>query len=196
MAIKDMKGTVSTTGMINQKPSAVKPANLSGMNKLFSKKSKTTQKKPETTKTAQAQPAKTNLQDNVKNLTAEDKATLSLVLSPSVSNVLKKLAPDLEPVIQAAGKQEENLIIPVSIVKNFATKRYGGQDDKEAVTSFLSDLQESSQMDQQPVPPDTQMANADSMIKSEIDEIDSGEVDPSISPQTMETQQVQSYPYP
>ena len=51
-------------------------------------------------------------------------------------------------------------------------------------------MQQSTQMDQQPVPPDTQMANADSMMKSEIDEIDSGEVDPSISPQTMETQQV------
>ena len=190
MAIKDMKGTVSTTGIVNQKPSAVKPANLSGMNKLFSKPSKTTQKKPEETKSVQSQPAKTNLQDNVKSLTAEDNATLSLVLSPSVSNVLKKLAPSLEPVIQAAGKQEENLIIPVSVVKNFATKRYGGQDDKEAVTSFISDLQESSEMDQQSVPPDTQMADSNSMMKSEIDEIDSGEVDPSISPQTMETQQV------
>jgi hypothetical protein len=72
--------------------------------------------------------------------------------------------------------------IPVSVVKSFATKRYGGQNETEAVTSFIADLQNSvpgmnNTMEQQsqPVPPDTQMAESEgSMMQPEIDEIDSG----------------------
>ena len=77
---------------------------------------------------------------------------------------------------------EENVIIPVSVVKNFATKRYGGQNEIEAVTSFIADLENSApgmdntmEQQSQPVPPDTQMADSEgSMMQSEIDEIDSG----------------------
>lgn len=64
--------------------------------------------------------------------------------------------------------------------KNFATKRYGGENETQAVTSFIADLQESApgmnnEMEQTNVPPDTQMANSEeSMMQSEIDEIDSG----------------------
>ena len=75
------------------------------------------------------------------------------------------------------GVKEENMIIPVSVVKSFAAKRYGGQDETESVTNFIADLQESAPktMDQQSVPPDTQMAETqDSIIQPEIDEIDSG----------------------
>jgi hypothetical protein len=171
MAIKDMKGTVTTTGMMNNQPDTVKPANLSGMNKLFDRKTpkKITQKvEPQTVK-------QTNqLEERIKSLTNEDRAVLTTVLSPSVNDVLRKIAPDLTPLLDAAGAQEENLVIPVSVVKNFATKRYGGDDERTAISNFINDLQQSTQMDQQPVPPDTQMANADSMMKSEIDEIDSG----------------------
>ena len=69
------------------------------------------------------------------------------------------------------------MIIPVSVVKSFAAKRYGGQDETESVTNFIADLQESAPktMDQQSVPPDTQMADSEgSMMQSEIGEIDSG----------------------
>ena len=63
------------------------------------------------------------------------------------------------------------------------------------MSNFIAELQGSTpgmnnMMDNQSVPPDTQMAEEAPMIQQEIDEIDSGEVDPSISPQTMETQQV------
>jgi hypothetical protein len=46
--------------------------------------------------------------------------------------------------LDQAGTAEENVIIPVSVVKNFATKRYGGEDETQAVTSFIADLQESA----------------------------------------------------
>ena len=175
MAIKDMKGTVTTTGMINEKPISKAP-DMSGI-KMPTKPKQVAQKPvPQNT------PREESLLDKVQNLTNEDKAVLTTVLSPSVSKVLSKIAPDLNPLLTQFTKDEENVTLPVSVVKNFATKRYGGQNETEAVTSFIADLQSSvpgmdNTMEQQsqPVPPDTQMANSEeSMMQPEIDEIDSG----------------------
>ena len=182
MAIQDMKGTVTTTGKMNTAPDTPKAADLSQMNKLFERRSKPAKvaEQPKQMPVEQAQA--TGLMEKVQNLTDQDKAVLATVLSPSVSNALKKIAPELTPLLDQAGTSEENVIIPVSVVKNFATKRYGGQNETEAVTSFIADLQSSvpgmdNTMEQQsqPVPPDTQMANSEgSMMQPEIDEIDSG----------------------
>ena len=105
MAIVDLKGTVSKnrptmTGMMNEAPKTVDPPKLSGMNKLF----ETKQPMPAPTnedapmqETAQA--PSNDLVSKVNNLPDEDKAVLSTVLSPSVSNVLVKLAPELAPLV-------------------------------------------------------------------------------------------------
>ena len=190
MAITDMKGTVTTTGKMNNAPDTPKAADLSQMNKLFERRSKPAKvaEQPKQMPVEQPKempvdsPQEMGLMEKVQNLTDQDKAVLATVLSPSVSNALKKIAPELTPLLDQAGTAEENVIIPVSVVKNFATKRYGGQNETEAVTSFIADLQSSvpgmdNTMEQQsqPVPPDTQMADSEeSMMQSEIDEIDSG----------------------
>ena len=123
------------------------------------------------------------LAEKVQNLTDQDKAVLATVLSPSVTNALKKIAPELTPLLDQAGTAEENVIIPVSVVKNFATKRYGGEDETQAITSFIADLQESApgmnnEMEQTNVPPDTQMAEQpESGMEQEFNTIDTeGEV--------------------
>ena len=168
MAISDMKGTVTTTGEMNNAPETPKAADLSQMNKLFERKTRPSPKVEE-------QPNQLTLADKVQNLTDEDKILLDTVLSPSVSNVLKKLAPEMGPLIDSIGVKEENMIIPLSVVKNFATKRYGGEDETTAVSNFIADLSESSQMDQQPVPPDTQMASQpNDMVSPEMNTVDSG----------------------
>ena len=156
MAISDMKGTVTTTGMMNNKPATMKAPDMS-------KIKMPTARKPAPVKEVAKpveQPKEMTLAEKVQNLTDQDRAVLATVLSPSVSNVLKKIAPDLSPLLDQAGPAEENVIIPVSVVKNFATKRYGGQNDKEAITNFIADLQESAPtMDtgiDQPVPPETE----------------------------------------
>jgi|TARA_R100001129_G_C5161454_1_gene201975 hypothetical protein len=154
MAIVDMRGEVAkgkatTTGMINEKPNKVTPPNLSGMNKLFDKPKQNIQPQE------QATPIDDSLISKVQNLTDQDKATLKLVLSPSVSNVLKKVAPELSPLVEAAGSTEENVIIPVSMFKNFALKRYSG-DESQAINNFVADLS-NMKMDQQTVPPDMEM---------------------------------------
>jgi hypothetical protein len=97
-----------------------------------------------------------DLQTKIQGLTDEDKAVLATVLSPSVSNVLRKIAPDLTPLLEESTLPEENVVLPVSVVKTFATKRYGGADEAQAVESFIADLASSQEMDQQPVPPESE----------------------------------------
>ena len=155
MAIKDMKGTVRTgrptkTGMMNQKP------NIPDMSKM---KMPVTQKKEVPQRVVQKpveESKEANLLEKVQNLTNEDKAVLATVLSPSVSSVLGKIAPELNPLLQKFTKEEENVTLPVSIVKNFANRKYPG-DETQSVQSFVADL--TGQMEQTTtVPPDTQMA--------------------------------------
>jgi hypothetical protein len=190
MAIADMKGTVSKdqptmTGMMNKDTTKVTPPDLSSI-KMPAGMAKAKSEQPKKMPVEQPkempvdQTQVTDLMEKVQNLTDQDKAVLATVLSPSVTNALKKIAPELTPLLDQAGSAEENVIIPVSVVKNFATKRYGGENETQAVTSFIADLQESApgmnnEMEQTNVPPDTQMPNSEeSMMQSEIDEIDSG----------------------
>jgi len=185
MAITDMKGTVTKnqptmTGMINRDETKVTPPNLSGI-KMPTGMAKT---KPEQSKEMPVDsPKKMTLAEKIQNLTDQDKAVLATVLSPSVSSVLRKIAPDLSPLLDQAESSEENMMIPVSVAKNFAAKRYGGQNETESLSSFIADLEQSvsgmdNTMGQTNVPPDTQMADSEgSMMQSEIDEIDSGMIE-------------------
>ena len=159
MAIKDMKGTVTTTGMMNKKPVAKAP-DMSGMK--IAKKPTLPQDPTKPVNPFQPKPTgpvlpkeQDNLLQRVENLTDQDKATLGVVLSPSVSNVLSKVAPELNPLLSQFTKEEENVILPVSIVKNFAIRKYGGQTETESIQSFVSDL--TGQMEQTTnVPPETE----------------------------------------
>ena len=182
MAIVDMKGTVSKdqksmTGMVNETPKTVDAPNLSGMNKLFQRKQPTPAPTTEDAPMQETAKAPSNdLVSKVNNLPDEDKAVLTTVLSPSVSNVLVKLAPELAPLVEAAGPKEENVIIPVSMFKSFATKRYSG-DETQAVQSLITDMS-GTEMGQSTVPPDPQMAEqAESGMEQEFNAIDTeGEV--------------------
>ena len=181
MAIVDMKSTVARdqntmTGKINETSKKLDAPNLSGMNTLFTRKQSTPAPiKEEATMQETAKMPTNDLISKVQNLPDEDKAVLSAVLSPSVSNVLVQLAPELAPLVEAAGPKEENVIIPVSMFKNFATKRYSG-DETQAVQSLITDMS-GTEMGQSTVPPDTQMAEqSDDMMTDEISQIDSGEL--------------------
>ena len=152
MAIKDMKGTVSTTGMVNAAPPKIEAPDMSKIKMLTAPKKVTQKPAP------QEAPKQESLLQKVENLTNEDKAVLSTVLSPSVSTVLSKVAPEIEPLLKQFTKDEENVVLPVSIVKNFASRKYPGTE-QESIQSFVSDL--AGQMEQKTtVPPDTQMVQA------------------------------------
>ena len=156
MAIENMQGKVSMTGMVNSKPPKIEAPDMSNMKMpagMAKDKPEQVVEKP----APQEAPIKEGLLQKVENLTNEDKAILSTVLSPSVSTVLSKVAPELDPLLSQFTKEEENVILPVSVVKNFAARKYGGTEE-QSVQSFVADL--SGQMEQQSVPPDTQMVQA------------------------------------
>ena len=157
MAIKDMKGTVSMTGMVNAAPPKIEAPDMSNIKMpagMANNKPKQVAQKP----TPQNTPKEEGLLQKIENLTNEDKAVLSTVLSPSVSTVLSKVAPEIEPLLKQFTKDEENVVLPVSIVKNFASRKYPGTE-QESIQSFVSDL--AGQMEQETtVPPDTQMVQA------------------------------------
>jgi len=174
MAIVDMKGTVSKdkptmTGMINESPEVVDAPKLSGMNKLFNNR------QPVAAPVKEDAPMPSNdLVSKVNNLPDEDKAVLSTVLSPSVSNVLVKLAPELAPLVEATGPKEENVIIPVSMFTSFAVKRYSG-DQTQAVQNLITDMSGET-MGQSTVPPDMQMAEQpESGMEQNFNALDTGE---------------------
>ena len=182
MAIVDMKSTVAKdqntmTGKINEAPKKLNAPNLSGMNKLFERKQPASAPMEEEAPMQETAQAPSNdLVSKVNNLPDEDKAVLTTVLSPSVSNVLVKLAPELAPLVEAAGVKEENVIIPVSMFTNFAVKRYSG-DQAQAVQNLVADMSGET-MGQSTVPPDTQMAETEeSGMEQEFNAIDTeGEV--------------------
>ena len=87
----------------------------------------------------------------LKDLTAEDNAALDAILSPTVKQALGKVIPELEPIFSQFGTNEPNVIMPVSIVSNYAMRKYGGNQN-EALAAFVDDV--SGQMEQQTnVPP-------------------------------------------
>jgi len=152
MAIKDMKGTVSTTGRVNAAPPKIEAPDMSKIKMPTAPKQVAQKPAPQNT------PREEGLLQRVENLTNEDKNLLSTFLSPSVTTVLSKVAPEIEPLLKQFTKDEENVVLPVSIVKNFASRKYPGTE-QESIQSFVSDL--AGQMEQETtVPPDTQMVQA------------------------------------
>jgi len=155
MAIDNMQGKVSTTGTMNQKPSVPKAPNLSGLGQ-----GKPTPIAKEATPPPAAagtinplkeefpEATETELMfaERAKSLTDEDQAALQTVLSPSVRNALGKIIPEFKPVMDQFGSNEPNVVLPVSIVSNYAKRRYGGNDD-EALAAFIEDI--SGQMETQ-----------------------------------------------
>ncbi len=157
MAIKDMKGTVSTTGMVNAAPPKIEAPDMSNM-KMPAGMAKDKPEQVAEKSAPQNTPKEEGLLQKVENLTNEDKNLLSTFLSPSVTTVLSKVAPEIEPLLKQFTKDEENVVLPVSIVKNFANRKYPGTE-QESIQSFVSDL--AGQMEQETtVPPDTQMVQA------------------------------------
>ena len=154
MAIDNMQGKVSTTGMMNQKPKTPKAPNLTGLGKA--------QPMPEPKKPTPAQVGTTNplkdefpeatetelmFAERAKSLTDEDQAALQTVLSPSVRNALGKLIPEFKPVMDQFGSNEPNVVIPVSLVGNYAMRLYGVDDPNQAISQFYDDV--TSGIDQQ-----------------------------------------------
>ena len=160
---------VSTTGLVNKRPFTPKAPDMSKMKVPEAMKAKRV--KPTESKIAQPQQAPKPTEEvanKIQSLTDEDKIVLDTVLAPSVAMVLKKIAPEAGELIDQFTGAEENVVLPVSVVKNFATQRYGGADEKEAVESFIADLSSTQEMDQQPVPPEEEMGQYEAIDTEQV----------------------------
>jgi|TARA_Y100000296_G_scaffold1338_1_gene1413 hypothetical protein len=173
MAI-DRTGQVTTTGLMGGGPKLPKAPDLSGL----SAKTEAPPRKdvPPTTKSPVPED---NLTNKVGTLSDEEKTALEAVLSPSIVNILKKVVPELTPLLDEAGSDEENVTLPISVVTQYAIKIYGG-DEKQAVQQFITDLLGSQEMENNNVPLDTAQASTEEGMlakqpdTSEIDAIDEG----------------------
>ena len=186
MAITDMKGTVATTtGMVNQKPVTPKVPDMSKIKMPPKKQVAVPQKSARTV--AQTKPVTADLAKKIQGLTNEDKATLNVVLSPSVSKVISKIAPEVKPLLDQFTKDEENVVLPVSLVKNFANRKYGGKTEQESLKSFVNDLAGQMETQTTNVPPDNQMVAQNNIPEQAESGMDFNSIDSDISPQNMET---------
>ena len=165
---------VTTTGLMGGEPKLPKAPDMRGLS------AQTKTQPPQITKTTQARPVpEDNLTNKVNALTDDDKIALKTVLSPSIVNILKKVAPELGSLLDQAGSNEENVTLPISVVRQYAIKIYGG-DEKQAVENFIADLSGSQQMENNNVPLDTTQAPPEGGMlaqepdTSETDAIDQG----------------------
>ena len=178
-------GEVTTTGLMNKSSTIAKAPDMSNLKPPAQPQEKTAPAvaKPMVEKPEVKDPA---MIAKLESLSDEEKAQLDMVLSPSLSQILTKIIPEAGDVISQFTSTEENVILPVSVVKNFARKKYPSNTEQESIQGFVTELSESQSDDNNNVPPEnTQMSNPNSMmakepntaIDSETDLIDSGQAE-------------------
>ena len=145
MAIDNMQGKVTTTGMMDKGPvmpkGKVNPK-LPVEKKEQVAKPQPVQNKPTTLKDQFPNASETELTiaERLKTLTDDDMAAIQNVLSPSVAGAFGKIVPELAPVFEQYRTEEPNLVMPMSVAANYAMKQYGVQDPKQAVAVLTEDI--------------------------------------------------------
>ena len=113
-------------------------------------------------------------------LSEDEKIQLDMVLSPSLANILKKISPDASELIDQFTSQEENVVLPVSVVKNYAAMKYPSSSEQESLQGFVTELSE-SQSDNTNVPPENMQASQGMMAPepdmTNTDAIDQGQTE-------------------
>ena len=162
-------GKVTTTGLMNNKaktPDAPDMSKMSSGQPLPQDPTKPVNPfapKP----TGPVLPKDPAIVEKLNALSEEEKIQLDMVLSPSLATILKKISPDASQLIDQFTGQEENVVLPVSVVKNFAVRKYPSSSEQESVQGFVTELSE-SQSDNTNVPPENmQASNPNSMMAPE-----------------------------
>ena len=183
-------GKVTTTGLMDNSAKIPEAPNMSAMKMAKGEPLPQDPTKPVNPfapkPTGPVLPKDPKMIAKLESLSEEEKQQLDLVLSPSLSQILTKIVPEASDVISQFTSAEENVILPVSVVKNFARKKYPSNTEQESIQGFVTELSESQSDDNNNVPPEnTEMANPNSMmakdpntnINSEEELIDSGQAE-------------------
>ena len=162
MAIDNMQGKVTTTGMMDKGPAMPKgkvDPKLPVQKKEQPVIKQVVQNKPMTLKDQFPNASETELTiaERLKTLTDDDISAIQNVLSPSVAGAFGKIVPELAPVFEQYRTEEPNLVMPMSVAANYAMKQYGVQDPKQAVAVLTEDIfggmQSTMETQQTNVPP-------------------------------------------
>jgi hypothetical protein len=183
------KGEVTTTGLMN---STGKIPDAPDMSNLKAPAQPQEQKTPEAAPVKQTmvqrpEPKNPEVIEKLNALSNGEKTQLDMVITPSLSNILKKIAPEASDIITQFTSAEENVILPVSVVKNYAKMKYPSNTEQESVQGFVTELSESQSDDTNNVPPENMQAsnpngmmaqepNTNSEVAPETAAIDEGEV--------------------
>jgi hypothetical protein len=113
MAI-DQRGQVTTTGMMNKSGMNLQVPNMSNLTPPKQEVKQPVQQVKQPVQVA-TQPKEPGIVESIqRNITAEDMTVLAPVLSPSVKNVLVKILPDIAPLMEGIGPDEETVPVKVS----------------------------------------------------------------------------------
>ena len=136
MAI-DQRGQVTTTGMMNNPTTNAQVPDMSNLIQPEKKVENPTQPVDNT-------PRELGIVERLQNLTADDMIVLNPILSPSVKSVLSKIIPEISPMLEGVGTDEETVPIKASVFTSLP----------EDIQNFI--IQSSTdQMDTNNVPLDT-----------------------------------------
>ncbi len=173
------KGEVTTTGLMNSTGKIPEAPDMSNLKAPA-------QPQEKTAPAAMAQrpePKDPEIVQKLNALSEEEAQQLSMVLSPSLATTLIKILPEATDLINEFKSTEENVILPVSVVKNFAVRKYPSSSEQESVQGFVTELSE-SQSDNTNVPPENMqasntnptgmMAQEPNVMEEDTDAIDQG----------------------
>ena len=167
---------VTTTGLMGATPNLPDAPDMSGLNQ-----SQTQGGQPPAPMAERPAPEKTqdpNIDKRIQNLNETEIAQLDGLLGPTNAAILKKIAPEASGLIDQFTSEEDVVSLPISAIKAYAMKIYGG-DERLAVQNFITDLS-GEQSDNTNVPPDTATESTGMMtqqsddLPSDIQAIDEG----------------------
>ena len=147
-------GKVTTTGLMDSGAKTPDAPDMSNLKPPAQPK----EKKAPAAMVQKPEPKDPAIVEKLNALSEDEKIQLDMVLSPSLANILKKISPDASELIDQFTSQEENVVLPVSVVKNFAVRKYPSSSEQESVQGFVTELSE-SQSDNTNVPPENMQAS-------------------------------------
>ena len=175
MAI-DQSGKVTTTGLMGGTPKLPDAPDMSGLGQGQAQQTKGQAPAPMAERPAPEGAQDPNLDERIQNLNETEIAQLDGLLGPSNAAILKKIAPEASGIIDQFTSEEDVVSLPISAIKTYAMKIYGG-DEKLAVQNFITDLS-GEQPDNNNVPPENvQASNPNSMMAQEPNTQDTDAID-------------------
>ena len=213
MAIDNMQGKVSTTGIMNNRPvmpeGKVNPQLQAGgseplpedptkpVNPFAPKPTGPVLPNKEMAMGADEEmtPIENEIVKRANTLTDEDKENFVNILSPSVVGTLSKLLPEFADTMEQLSSGEPNVIFPLSTIQRYAQTQYGGEAN-EALQTFVSDVMKpdvdnfAQQLETQKtnVPPGNQEVNTTGLMQADNTVTQPNNMNEMMtSPQNMET---------